>query len=145
MTLQKDTKRQLPVIVNFSLSAVGAFLTFRLLHSSATLRGTHFEAGGALAGFMLLYWMLHRSYCKLVTLQEPCLTPRQTLDLIHLFQDSVKVRLLRIIFGWIDDVEAGRELPALETRLQVVNRTRHEPRQYIPDPALFDRSHFSSL
>lgn len=131
MALQKYLTSLLAVVVNFSLSAFGSFLLFRLLHSSAIVTGARYEAGGALAGFILLYSLLHRSFCKLLTLQEPCLTPRQTLDLIHLFQESVKSRILRTVFGWVDDVEAGCELPPLETRLQVVDTTRHEPRQYI--------------
>jgi len=131
MALNKHAQGLLAVVINFVLSAAGSFLLFRLLQSSATVSGTGYEAGGALAGFILLYWMLHRSFCKLLTLQEPCLTSRQTLDLIHLFQESVKARVLRTAFAWVDDVEAGRELPPLETRLEVINTTRHEPRQYV--------------
>lgn len=130
MALSKHSQGLLAVAVNFALSAAGSFLLFRLLHSSAIVSGTGYEAGGALAGFILLYWMLHRSFCRLLTLQEPCLTARQTLDLIHLFQESVKARVLRTAFAWVDDVEAGRELPPIDTRMQIINTTRHEPRQY---------------
>ena len=131
LALSNHLQRLLAVVVNFTLSAVGSLLLFRLLHSSATISGTGYEAGGALAGFLLLYWILHRSFCKLLILQEPSLTPRQTLDLLTLFQESVKARVLRVAFAWIDDVEAGREIPPLETRLQIINATRHQPRQYI--------------
>lgn len=117
----------------FGLSALGSFLLFRLLESFAFISGSGYEAGGALAGFILLYWVLHRSFCRVLQLQEPRLTGRQTLDLLHLFQEDVKYRILRTVFGWIDEVEMGHELPPMETRFAIIDKARHQPRQYITD------------
>ena len=129
--MRKETASLASVCTIFVLSSAGALLLFRLLESQAKIEGSWYEAGGAMAGFVLLYLMLHRSYCRILQLQEPCLSGKQTLDLIHLFQEDAKYQILRVIFGWIDELEDGGELPSLEHRLAVIDNARHEPRQYV--------------
>ena len=110
------------------LSGAGAFLLFKLLESQATVRGTWYDVGGAAAGFIVIYWMLDRSFRRIA---EPSLTGEQTLDLIHLFQETSKYKLLRQAFVWIDELEAGEEIPSKEVRLRIMDGIRHEPRQFV--------------
>ena len=116
------------VAVLTALSGAGAFLLFKLLESQATVRGTWYEVSGAAAGFIVIYWMLDRSFRRIA---QPSLTGEQTLDLIHLFQETSKYKLLRQAFVWIDEREAGEEIPAVEARLRILDGIRHEPRQFV--------------
>jgi len=111
--MRKVTTSFITVTTIFILSATGAFLLFNLLESQAVVQSSWLKAGGAVAGFIILYVMLDRSFCRILQLKEPCLSGKQTLALIHLFQEDVKYHLLRAVFGWIDEVESGRELPYL--------------------------------
>ena len=118
----------LVVAVLAILSGAGAFLLFKVLESHATVKGTWFDAGGAVAGFIIIHWMLDRSFQRIA---QPSLTGAQTLDLIHLFQESCKYRYLRQMFVWIDELEAGEHMPSLEERLRILDGLRHEPRQHV--------------
>ena len=100
VNMRKETASLASVCTIFVLSSAGALLLFRLLESQAKIEGSWYEAGGAMAGFVLLYLMLHRSYCRIVRLQEPCLSGKQTLDLIHLFQEDVKYQILNSRDCW---------------------------------------------
>jgi len=116
------------VAVLTALSGAGSFVLFKLLESQASVTGTWFEVGGAAAGFIAIYWMLHRSFQGIA---QPSLTGEQTLDLIHLFQETSKYKLLRQAFVWIDELEAGEVLPSVEARLRILEGIRHEPRQFV--------------
>lgn len=129
--MHNNSRSLLVIIVLFVLSAIGAFLLFRLLESWVTIKGTWYEAGGAVAGFMILFWRLDRSFCRIRRIQDPSLTGEQTLDIIHLFQENVKYLLLRSAFRWIDELEAGQTIPSVEERLTILDHLRHEPRQYV--------------
>ncbi len=110
------------------LSGAGAFLLFKLLESQASVKGTWYEVGGAAAGFIIIYWMFDRSFRRIA---QPSLTGAQTLDLIRLFQETSKYMLLRQVLVWIDELEAGEQIPALEERLRILDGIRHQPRQYV--------------
>ena len=116
------------VAVLCMLSGAGAFLLFKLLESQATVKGTWYEVGGAAAGFIIIYWMLDRSFRRIA---QPSLTGAQTLDLINLFQETCKYELLRQVFVWIDELEAGEQIPSMEDRLHILDGIRHQPRQYV--------------
>ena len=57
------------VSVMFLLSLVGAFVLFKLLKSAALIQRAGYQAGGALAGFLLIFGTLYFSYDKLLTKQ----------------------------------------------------------------------------
>lgn len=53
------------VVIIFILSLAGAYVLFKLLKSTAVIKKTGYQAGGALAGFLLIYGMLFYSYDKM--------------------------------------------------------------------------------
>lgn len=55
----------LTVSVFFLLSLIGAYILFKWLESSAVIQTPRYRAGGALAGFVLIYGMLYGSYYKM--------------------------------------------------------------------------------
>ena len=110
------------------LSGAGAFVLFKFLDSHAMVKGTWYEMGGAAAGFIVIYWLLDRSFRRIA---QPSLTGKQTLDLIYLFQETSKYKLLRQVFVWIDELEAGEDIPSVEERLRILDGVRHEPRQFV--------------
>ncbi len=55
----------LVIIVIFILSLAGAFTLFKLLKSMAIIKKAHYQAGGALAGFLLIFGTLYGSFYKL--------------------------------------------------------------------------------
>ena len=57
----------IPLSVIFALSLVGSIVLFRFLKSSAAITKSTYQAGGAIAGFILIYGLLYMSYnsfCK---------------------------------------------------------------------------------
>jgi len=52
----------IPLSVMFTLSLVGSVILFRFLKSSATIKKKSYQAGGAIAGFMLIYGLLYASF-----------------------------------------------------------------------------------
>lgn len=113
--------------VTISLLSLGtAFVSFYWLESFAAIKGTGIEAGGAIAGYLLVFWALRR---LLHRLEAPVLNSLQTLSLVHLYQQNTKNEIIRASFAWIDDVEAGNPLPPREERLLVINGIRHRMRE----------------
>jgi len=108
--------------VIFLLSLGGAAILFGLLNSYATIRGTGWEAGGAVAGFLIIFWSMHR---MLRIFYRPVLTSLQTLTLVQLFQEASKGKIIRAVFKWIDDIESGHPLPSREDRLKAIIGVRH--------------------
>ena len=53
------------VSVIFALSLVGAFVLFKFLKSAAIIKRPGYQAGGALAGFLLIFGALYVSYSEL--------------------------------------------------------------------------------
>lgn len=49
----------------FALSLFGAYVLFRFLKSTAIIKRTGYQAGGALAGFLLIFGALYASYSQL--------------------------------------------------------------------------------
>jgi hypothetical protein len=52
----------IPLSVIFTLSLVGSIVLFRFLKSSATIKKRTYQAGGAIAGFILIYGLLYTSF-----------------------------------------------------------------------------------
>ena len=59
------------VVVMFTLSLVAAFILFKVLKSSALIEKAGYRAGGALAGFLLVYAALYSSFQRLVQAEQP--------------------------------------------------------------------------
>src|SRR5436853_175370 len=55
------------VVILFVLSLAGAVVLFRFLKSSALIKGKTYQAGGALAGFVIIYYVLSGFYYKINT------------------------------------------------------------------------------
>ncbi len=110
----------------FTLSLTGAFVLFYLLRSFANLSGTGWEAGGALAGFVIIYVILHQT---LIQLQRPILNVSQTLAITQLFQTSVVHEILGEVFKLIDQVEASEKIPSNEELRSLVIGIRHRTRE----------------
>lgn len=53
------------VTIMFLMSLIGAYVLFKLLKSTAVIKRTGYQAGGALAGFLLIYGILFYSYDKM--------------------------------------------------------------------------------
>ncbi len=53
------------MLVMFLCSLGGAYVLFRLLKSTATIQKKGYRAGGALAGFLLIYGLLYYSYDRM--------------------------------------------------------------------------------
>ena len=58
------------VIILFALSLLGAWVLFKFLVSSALIKGKTYQAGGAIAGFILLYLLMFYSHDKINDFQE---------------------------------------------------------------------------
>lgn len=58
------------VIVLFVLSLVGALVLFKFFVSFALIKGKTYQAGGAIAGFILLYILLFYSHSKINDFQK---------------------------------------------------------------------------
>ncbi len=52
----------IPIIVIFCLSLFGSFILFKFLKSSATIKKATYQAGGAIAGFLLIYGLLFSTF-----------------------------------------------------------------------------------
>jgi len=52
----------IPIIVIFCLSLIGSFILFKFLKSSATIKKATYQAGGAIAGFLLIYGLLFSTF-----------------------------------------------------------------------------------
>ncbi len=52
------------IIVVFLLSLAGAFVLFKWLDATAVINKPTWQAGGSLAGFILIFVMLHTAYIK---------------------------------------------------------------------------------
>lgn len=53
------------VAIFFILSLLGAVILFKFFKSSALIQGKTYQAGGAIAGFIILYVLLYHSYAKI--------------------------------------------------------------------------------
>jgi len=62
--------------VVFTLSLVGAVVLFRFLKSSALIKAKTYRAGGAVAGFAIIYYLLSGSYYKIEALKNQELKSR---------------------------------------------------------------------
>lgn len=60
-----ETNLLVVVSVIFALSLVGAFVLFKFLKSAAIIKRSGYQAGGALAGFLLIFGALYASYSRL--------------------------------------------------------------------------------
>ncbi len=58
--------KDLLIIIYFVLSLIGAFVLFKLLKSTAVIKKAGYQAGGALAGFLLIYSTLYYSYERML-------------------------------------------------------------------------------
>lgn len=58
------------VITIFILSLIGAYILFKVLRATAMIKNTKFQAGGALAGFIILYGTMFQSYQRLQNVKE---------------------------------------------------------------------------
>ena len=56
----------LTLVVFFLVSLLAAYLLFKFLHSTAGIESHAYKAGGALAGFVIVYGVLFGSYYKIV-------------------------------------------------------------------------------
>lgn len=54
----------------FMLSLIGAYILFKVLRATAMIKNTKFQAGGALAGFVILYGTMFQSYQSLQNVKE---------------------------------------------------------------------------
>ena len=57
---------QWAVSIFFLLSLIGAVVLFKFLRSAALIKNSKYQAGGAVAGFLLIYGALFGSYSRLV-------------------------------------------------------------------------------
>lgn len=55
----------LVIVIFFFLSLIGAYVLFRFLDSQAIIDDKRYKAGGAIAGFILIYGCLFGAYYKL--------------------------------------------------------------------------------
>ena len=53
------------IAVLFFLSLFGAVILFKFFQSSAMIKGKTYQAGGAIAGFLILYGLMHWSYIQM--------------------------------------------------------------------------------
>ncbi len=53
------------IIIFFVLSLIGAFVLFKFLKSTAIIKNPKYQAGGALAGFVIIFGLLFGGYSKL--------------------------------------------------------------------------------
>lgn len=58
------------ISVIFLLSLLGAYVLFAILKSTAVIKKAGYQAGGALAGFLLIFIMLFGSYRELANQQK---------------------------------------------------------------------------
>ncbi|MFQ5902132.1 MAG: hypothetical protein ACE5JO_00420 [Candidatus Binatia bacterium] len=122
----------LSTFVLFALSLGGAVVLFKWLTSFAAIRGTVWEAGGAIAGFIIIYVLLYQS---LLRLQTPYLTGIQTMGVIQLYQESLAGQLLLMTFSLIDDIDEEKPIPSREDFKNSVIGIRDRTRQVL---SLFD-------
>ncbi len=66
-----DMNPLLTIGIIFSLSLVGAIVLFKCLKSSAMIQKASYQAGGAVAGFILIYSMLYYSYSEINAVSGP--------------------------------------------------------------------------
>ena len=131
--MRKEYFAGLMVAVLFLMSAIGAFLCFRLLESQAEITGTGWEAGGAVSGFIIIYQFLQYSYRNILRDLRPTLGGKQTLDLIYLFHESVKGRIIHQFIDWIDESESGIPIISIEERKKRLLALRDSSREYITE------------
>lgn len=78
----------LVIVILFFLSLTGAYVLFRFLESSAVINDKRYKAGGAIAGFILIYGILFGGYFKLeankIQKIEGTITPNQQFSKIVL-------------------------------------------------------------
>ncbi len=55
----------LVIVIFFFLSLIGAYVLFKFLESSAIIKNKKYQAGGAMAGFILIFGILFGAYYKL--------------------------------------------------------------------------------
>lgn len=58
------------VIAIFLMSLIGAYILFKILKATAAIKNEKFHAGGALAGFIILYGTMFQSYQSLHYIEE---------------------------------------------------------------------------
>jgi len=64
----------------FLLSLVAAFLLFKFLDSKAEIVSKGYKAGGAIAGFIIVYGMLYGSFYKISGAQEKLEEQKNTIE-----------------------------------------------------------------
>lgn len=110
------------------MSSAFVALLFKLPGSQVIVKGRWFVTVGVVAWLIILFWGLEIAHRQKAQLS---LTGAQTLDLIHLFQETCKYEFLRHMFGWIDELEVGEKIPSLKERHRILDRIRHEPRTHV--------------
>lgn len=83
-------KSLLVIITIFILSLLGAFVLFRFLKSTAGIENKKFQAGGALAGFIILYFTMFQSYEKLQDMDKIKEKLGQVQKLMESLQEKLK-------------------------------------------------------
>jgi len=63
----------------FGLSLVAAVILFKFLKSTALIKNEKYQAGGAIAGFIIVYGMLHGSFTQLSGYSETIRANQQTI------------------------------------------------------------------
>jgi hypothetical protein len=64
----------------FALSLLSAVVLFKFLKSTALIKNANYQAGGAIAGFIIVYGMLHWSYGQNAGYDQTIATQKQTID-----------------------------------------------------------------
>jgi hypothetical protein len=64
----------------FTLSLVSAVVLFKFLQSTALIKNKDYQAGGAVAGFIIVYGMLHWSYTQTAGYTQTITAQKQTID-----------------------------------------------------------------
>jgi type II secretory pathway pseudopilin PulG len=67
------------VVSLFGLSLFAAIILFKFLKSTALITNEKYQAGGAIAGFIIVYGMLHGSFTQLADYSQTIRTDVQTI------------------------------------------------------------------
>ncbi len=117
----------LVVPILFGLSLAAAVILFRFLKSSAVIQTAKYQAGGAIAGFVIVYGLLHFSFEKISGFQDEIKKQEQTIyDLKSKTKDFEEFTASRDITGTVDPYSDHTKivLVVTETDLPVNKRFR---------------------
>ena len=84
----------LAVAIIFALSLVGAVVLFRFFKSSAIIKKKAYQAGGAVAGFAIIYSLLFGSYYQIESMEK-----RKLEAAIHALEEKVKKLDIDVVSG----------------------------------------------